>query len=256
VDQTLFGGVGRAKKLLAFRREVPNLARMIVAAAAPATNGMPFNWFDIVVLVLLGFGLFRGKRNGMSRELIPLLQWVVLVLVCGLFYTKVAGLISGLLADTFWSCLVAYLALAMVVFTVFTILKQQLAEKVVKADFFKGGEYYLGMMAGFVRYACVLIFVLALLNAPVYTKAEIAAQIARDQQNFGGGDNSGFSGNYFPHLFQIQAAALKESFLGPRITDYLGELLINTGKPGAGDKQPGTNAPEPPKKQPVIKIGN
>jgi len=52
---------------------------MIAAAAPPATNGMPFNWFDVFVVVLLGFGLFRGRRNGMSKELLPTLQWVVLV---------------------------------------------------------------------------------------------------------------------------------------------------------------------------------
>jgi len=221
---------------------------MIAAAAAaapPATNGLPFNWFDMAVLVLLGFGLFRGRRNGMAKELLPLLQWLVMVPACGLGYTMLAGVLAGLIPDKLWNCLVAYLALALVVFIVFTILKQQFAEKLVKSNFFKGGEYYLGMLSGMVRYACVLLFVLALLNAPVYAPAEIAQQKTFDQKNFGGGL---FAGNYFPHLFQVQAAVFKESFLGPHIKDNAGMLLINTGQPGAGGA-------EPPKKQPVIKIG-
>jgi uncharacterized membrane protein required for colicin V production len=220
---------------------------MIAAAAAPpATNGLPFNWFDMAVVVVLGFGLFRGRRNGMAKELLPLLQWLVMVSVCGLGYTMLAGVLAGFIPDKLWNCLVAYLALALAVFIVFTILKQQFDEKLVKSNFFKGGEYYLGMLAGMVRYACVLLFVLALLHAPVYTQAEIAQQTAYDQKNFGGGL---FAGNYFPHLFQVQAAVFKESFLGPRIKDNAGMLLINTRQPGAGGAQP-------PKKQPVIKIGN
>jgi uncharacterized membrane protein required for colicin V production len=220
---------------------------MIAAAAAapPATNGLPFNWFDMTVVVVLGFGLFRGRRNGMAKELLPLLQWLVMVPVCGLGYTMLAGVLAGFIPDKLWNCLVAYLALALAVFIVFTILKQQFDEKLVKSNFFKGGEYYLGMLSAVVRYACVMLFVLALLNAPVYTQAEITQQSAYDQKNFGGGL---FEGNYFPHLFQVQAAVFKESFLGPRIKDNAGMLLINTGQPGAGGAQP-------PKKQPVIKIG-
>ena len=79
---------------------------------------------------------------------------------------------------------------------------------------------------------------------------------ALDQANFGGGAGSGFQGNYFPHLFQIQAAVFKESFLGSRVKTNAVMLLINTGQPGVGGAQPGKNALEPPKKQPVIKIGN
>ena len=216
------------------------------AAASPATNGLPFNWFDMTVVVVLGFGLFRGRRNGMAKELLPLLQWLVMVPACGLGYALLAGVLAGFIPNKMWNCLVAYLALALVVFIFFTVLKRQLDEKLVKSNFFKGGEYYLGMMSGMVRYACVLLFVLALLNAPVYTPVEIAQQTAYDQKNFGGGL---FTGNYFPHLFQVQAEVFKGSFVGPRIKDHLGMLLINTGQPGVGD------AP-PPKKQPVIKLGN
>jgi uncharacterized membrane protein required for colicin V production len=224
---------------------------MIAAAAAapPVSNGMPFNWFDLAVLIVLVFGLVRGRRNGMAKELLPSLQWIVMVLLCGLCYPILAGALSGLLPDPLWNCLAAYLALALVVFIVFAVLKRQLAEKLVKSDFFKSGEYYLGMLAGLVRFGCVLLFVLALLNAPVFTPMQIAAQRARDQQNFGGGAGSGFAGNYFPHLSTVQSSVFKDSLLGPRIRDDLGMLLINTDQPGVGGAQQS-------KPKPVIKIGN
>jgi uncharacterized membrane protein required for colicin V production len=217
---------------------------------------MPFNWFDMVVVLLLGFGLFRGQRNGMSKELLPTLQWLVLVPVCGLGYPFLARLTAGFIHDALWNCLAAYLALALAVLIVFSRLKREFAEKLVKSDFFKGGEYYLGMVAGIVRYACVLMAALALLNARVYSKSEISALRALDQANFGGGAGSGFQGNYYPHLFQVQAAVFNESFVGSRVKTNAVMLLIHTGPPGVGGAQPGKNALEPTKKQPVIKIGN
>ena len=145
-----------------------------------------------------------------------------------------------------------YLAPALVIFLAFKIIKWQFAEKLVKTDFFKDGEYYLGMLTGLVRYACIMLFVLALLNAPVYTRTQIAQQTAFDKKNFGGGL---FDGNYFPHLYQVQAAVFQQSFLGPLIKDHAGLLLINTGQ-STEENTPGTNAPAPPPKpKPVIKIG-
>lgn len=221
---------------------------MTVAAAA-ATHGLPFNWFDLLVIVVLGFGLFRGRRNGMAKELLPLLEWLVLVSAAGLGYWMLAGLVSVVLHNSMWSCIVSYLALALLVFVGFVILKRRFAERLVKSDLFKGGEYYLGMLSGMVRYGCMLIFALALLNAPVYTPRQIQAQRDRDQMDFGGGPGSGFKGNYFPHVSTIQAGVFKESFLGPRIKDDLGILLINTDQAGGG----GAGKSKP---QPVIKIGN
>jgi uncharacterized membrane protein required for colicin V production len=216
------------------------------AVATPATNGMSFNWFDMVVVAVLGFGVFRGRRNGMSKELIPLLEWLALVSVCGLGYPMLAGVLDGFLPNKLWSAIAAYLAIAVAVFVIFALIKHGVADKLVKSDFFKGTEYYLGMVAGMVRYACMLVFVLALLNARVYTPAEIARQKAADQKNFGGGTGSGFQGNFFPHLFAVQAGVFKESFAGPLVKTNAAMLLINIG----------SAAPEPPKKTPVIQIGN
>jgi uncharacterized membrane protein required for colicin V production len=219
------------------------IAAATTAAAPPATHSMPFSWFDMVVVVLLGFGLLRGRRNGMSKELLPLLQWLVVVPACGLAYPLLTKVVADSIPDKVWSCVVAYLALALLVFIVFAILKQQIGEKLGKSNFFKGGEYYLGMLSGMVRYACLGLFVLALLNARVYTPVEKAQMKAYDERNFGGGI---FSGNYFPHLFQVQDVVFKDSYTGQLVKDNLGMLLINTD-PTSG---------QPPKPPPVIKIGN
>ena len=52
------------------------------------SNSLPVNWFDAVVVLVLGFGLFRGRKNGMSKEILPLFQWLAVILVSGLFYSR------------------------------------------------------------------------------------------------------------------------------------------------------------------------
>jgi len=224
----------------------------MIAEATPSANAgaLPFNWFDAVVVLAVLFGLFRGRRNGMSKELLPLLQWLVLVPVCGFGYPILGGiLIKSVGLSKLSGFLLAYLALAFAVFLFFSILRHRSDEKLAKSNFFKGVEYYLGMMAGAVRYACVLIFVLALLNARFYTRDEISSALASDKANLGGGL---FPGTYFPHLFTIQNAVFKQSLFGPIVKKDLARLLIFTTEAGRESPEGGA----PPQKKPVIHIGN
>lgn len=226
---------------------------MIAAATIPPASAstLVFNSFDLAVVAVLGFGLFRGRRNGLSKELLPLLLWIFLVPVCAFGYQMVGGFLMNLAhLGRFWSFVDAYLILALVVLLVYSGLKRAFAEKLGKSSFFKGGEYYLGMFAGVIRYACMLVFVMALLNARFFTPAEIESAHAADKQNLGGGE---FSGNYFPHLFTVQDWVFKQSFTGSRVKKNLPMLLVFTSGPG---QQAENSASAPPKKTPVIKIGN
>jgi len=192
---------------------------------------LPINWFDAMVLVVLGFGLFRGRKNGMTKEFLLVLQWLALVIVCGLFYQVVGEALMNLTAWSQPTSFVAsYLVLAFLILLVFKALKKLLVHRLTGSNFFGNGEYYLGMLSGMVRFACILFFALALLNAPVYTQAEIQKQQAYVKRWYGGGE---YGGDYIPDLQTIQASVFKKSFLGPYITDYLGTLLINTGPAGS-----------------------
>ncbi|MGO9477914.1 MAG: CvpA family protein [Limisphaerales bacterium] len=195
-------------------------------------DNLPVNWFDGVVLGMLIIGVFRGRKHGMSREILPLLKWVTLVLVCGLFYPVTAQLFTnsagtGKLA----SCIYGYLLLAFGVWVVFLIFKRLLVNRVGENNFFGGGEYYLGMMSGVIRFACMVLAVLALLNAPYYTQADIKAHEAYVKRWYGGGL---YSGNYFPDMNTIQEQVFNKSFAGPYIKDYLGSILIETAPANGG----------------------
>ena len=223
---------------------------MIAAAIQPmASNGLPFNWFDVAVIVILTFGIFRGRKNGMSREILPTFQWVALVLVCGLGYSLVAQLFRNATSlDQLTSDVLAYLLLACVVWLLTGIPKHKFADRLAVSNFFGSSEFYLGMLVGMIRFACILLAALALLNAPFYTTADIEAHAAYVQRWYGGGVQ-GYSGDFIPSLQSVQEQVLQKSFIGPCVKKYLGPLLINTTQPDA-------KKTSVPKTQPVIHIGN
>ena len=226
----------------------------MIAASAPSvtTNGLPVNWFDAALLVLLAFGIFRGRKNGMTRELGPTLQWLSVVIAAGLAYGLLAGFYASQcgLRSKLASALLGYMTITAVLLLIFTPIKQTLNKRAENGGVFGGSEYYLGMFSGLVRYASMIIFALALLNARSYTAAEIAATKAYNQRWYGGGM---YSGDYMPDLHTAQDAVFKQSFSGPYIQNYLGMVLIQTGPGGAGAAG---KASEPQKPKSVIHIGS
>jgi uncharacterized membrane protein required for colicin V production len=211
---------------------------MIGAAAQNlALDNLPVNWFDGAVVAMLIIGFFRGRKNGMSKELLPLLKWLSVVLASGLCYEFPAQfLMDNAHLGKSSSCVWGYLLLAFAFFLVFLALKRVFVYKLSGNNFFGGAEYYLGVFAGMIRYLCILLFVLALLNAPYYSTAEIAAHDAYVKRWYGGGM---YSGSYFPTLQNVQEQVFRKSFTGPYIKDYLGSLLVETtAASGRPDQKP------------------
>jgi len=185
---------------------------------------MPFNWFDIAIILFIGLGISRGRKHGMSQELILVLKWVAIILVCGLFNGVVGDVISDSTVFTHLAAyLMAYIVMALGITVSFWAITKMAKGKLVGSDVFGSGEYYLGMIAGGVRYACILIFGLALLNARLYSQKEIA-----DDLNF---QNDVYGSDFFPKLYTVQADVFKNSFAGPHIRDELGFLLIKSTAP-------------------------
>jgi hypothetical protein len=146
------------------------------------------------------------------------------------------------------SYVAGYLTLALVIYFLFVLVKKALMPRLTGSNFFGSSEYYLGMISGMIRYACILLFALALLNAPYYTAADIANYKAYAARWYGGGEK-GFSGDYFPTLQQVQAGVFKSSLAGRCIKDNLGMLLINSVPPDA-------EKAAPVKPQGIIHIGD
>lgn len=188
-------------------------------------DSLKLGWFDGALAVVLFAGVVKGRKRGMSGETVDLLKWVAIVLVAGLLYGPIGRefYILARLSPLFGyiSC---YIGIAIVLRILFQIFKHSVGEKLVEGDFFGFWEYYLGMLAGAVRFFCILLFCLALLNARLYTDRELADQRKKQIESF--------DKTYFPTLGMIQHSVFKESWSGRMIKKYLRDQLIASTAPG------------------------
>jgi uncharacterized membrane protein required for colicin V production len=211
---------------------------MIAAAVqktVPWWQNLSFNWFDIALLGVLAFGFWRGRKRGMSREAVPTIMWLAAVIGAGYGYQPLGeilqktGYVKQVIGRSFndrtVSFMIAYVAICLVALIIYSFLAKIFREKVSGSNTFGNGEYYLGMVSGMIRYACIAMFFLALLNAPYYSAKEIADDKAYKNRWYGGGEK-GYSGDYIPSLADIQAGVFRKSLTGPFIKDQLAVFLV------------------------------
>lgn len=182
---------------------------------------LSLNWFDYMVVGVLVVGVLRGRKRGMSEELLDVFQWLTIVVVSALFYQPMGRFLS---ASTGMSLLLAYvgsyLFVAVCVKLAFSGIKRAVGDKLVQSDAFGRGEYYLGMLAGGVRFLCVLFFILAVVHARYVNPQSLAANAKMQKDNFGAISFWSFGA--------IQQDIFKGSTSGVFIEKYLGNQLILT----------------------------
>lgn len=189
--------------------------------------GVDWNWFDIAVLVILGIGVARGRKRGMSLELLPLLQILVTVVAGSQVYRflgeRLFQVISGSLEK--WLCYwIVYVLFALIVHMVFNSLKRGIGEKLVGSDLFGSMEFYFGMLAGMVRFGGYTLMFLALAHAKALDHKAVEAQRKSMHENFGN--------ITFPTPQSVQIDVFEKSMIGKLSDRYLSTLLIETTEEG------------------------
>lgn len=182
--------------------------------------------FDLLVLGLIGYGVFRGRKRGMSEELLDVFQWLLIVVLGALLYSPLGKLVSRSAGfSLLLSNIIGYVLIALVIKLIFSMIKRNVGEKLVHADTFGRFEYYLGMIAGTVRCLCILIFALSFLHAKYISDAERAATAKMQQDNFGSIS--------FPTIGSLQQTIFYESYSGKFIKKNLQAQMIKpTGAAG------------------------
>jgi uncharacterized membrane protein required for colicin V production len=192
---------------------------MALAVAPPVVSNEKFNYFDMVAVVWLIIGFFRGRKHGLSQELLPMLLWLGIVVAGGLYYARFSGIVHQYTQfGPLWSNVTSYLLIALGVYLIYRWFRQMFAEKLVEKDPFGRGEYYLGMTAGVVRFACMIVVAMSLMNSRVATAAELA-QMEKFQARW-------FSDIRFPTYGEFQQDALLKSFSGKWVETHLKPVLI------------------------------
>ena len=141
-------------------------------------NSFGLSWVDFAIALLLVWGVVRGRKRGMSEELLDVIKWGLIVVVAGAAYLPLGKMLSQLSVFSLLSSyLFVYVGVAVLIFALFGFIRSKVGGKLSSAEIFGNAEYYLGMMAGGFRYLCIILVAMSLLNARLYSEADI--QIGR-----------------------------------------------------------------------------
>jgi hypothetical protein len=191
---------------------------------------LPINWFDVLVVVVLMLGYARGRKHGMSKELFLVLKWMAVILVSAIAYEPLGLWLDSMLhLGKLASYLIAYSVTAVFILLAFVYVNSTVGRKLEGSDTFGKGEFYLAMPAGMLRCACVLIALLALLNARLYRTAEIKAMEKFQNDNYGS--------QFFPTLSSVQSQVFEKSLTGPQIKKFMSFLLIKPTFPSGPEQK-------------------
>jgi uncharacterized membrane protein required for colicin V production len=181
---------------------------------------IPVNMFDLLLVTVLIGGLVRGRRHGLSLEFLSLLKWLTLLFACAELYQPLGQIVaeSGIF-DLLSSYIIAYLGVALLIFLMFSVVERRLTPRIAGSDLFGRGEYVLGMGSGLVRFACILLMALSLLNARAFSAGELQKIEKYQLDNYGS--------NLFPTLHSCQVAVFEKSLSGSFIRQDLSFLLIS-----------------------------
>lgn len=188
-------------------------------------GNIPIHWFDFAALVVILLGVSRGRKNGMSVELMITMQWLAIIFAAAFLYKPLGDTLyqasSGV--THLFAYISMYILIAIGVKLAFSVLKKAMGGKLIGSGVFGRAEYYLGMLAGALRFLCILIAALALLHARGYTSQELAKDKAYQVDMYGS--------NFFPGLGTTQHEVFKESLLGSAFEHYASFMLIASTKP-------------------------
>lgn len=192
-----------------------------------AVVGLELGLFDVLLVLTVILGFWRGKVRGISEELLDMLQWVVLVVAAGFLYSYVGDLLGKIGLPLLAANIAGYVLIAAVVFTVFSFIRESVGTKLVDSDFAGSWEYRLGGVAGVVRYFCIYVAVLSLLNSRHFDEAAVAAERKYQEKEIGI--------VLVPTWGMAQRMALYDNLAGPYFRNYLSYVLMHPvryAKPG------------------------
>ena len=187
-------------------------------------SNFTISWVDFAVVGIIAFGVTRGRKRGMSEELLDVIKWIAILVVAGTFYLPIAMFLSESSMFSLLSCSIAsYTVIILAFFLVTSFIKRQIGDKMIGSDFFGAGEYYLGMAAGGVRYMCILLVALAFMNARYYSPEELHASKVYQEANYGS--------EFFPTFPGLQQEVFTRSLVGTSTRNYLNLVLIQPTAP-------------------------
>jgi uncharacterized membrane protein required for colicin V production len=205
-----------------------------------ALTELSFSWVDLTVVVFLLVGLFRGRKRGMTGEMLDLVKWLLILFGGALLYEPLTHYLSQVVPglSALGGYLLSYIGFGLLMVLIFGSIKHNLGDKIAQGELFGGAEYYLGMLAGIARWGCISLVCMALIHSREYTPVEIKAREKQQEDNFG-------SIRFF-RLYSLQADIFKSSMIGQVVEKQIPSLLIKPTSPGLA---PSVQSRTPPKQR-------
>lgn len=118
------------------------------------------NWYDVLVVVALVYGVWSGIRTGLSGEIIGLIGFVLMVALAAEFCTPFGRWLSEFLgvAET-WSGLVGFVVIAGAMYLLTVVVRRAVHARFSKLNFAALLENAGGAFAGMVRMAVIMALV-------------------------------------------------------------------------------------------------
>lgn len=159
------------------------------------------NWYDIVVFVVLMYGIWSGIRTGFAGEIIRVLGLLLMVILAMSFYQPLGRWfqsVSSLTEEL--ANLLAFLGIAIVVYLITAAVRLAVHRRMKDLATTAVIENVGGGVAGFLRMAVVMAWLsvmLALINSPFWNQ-----QVAHDSR----------FGSFVVRQFPAVAAVVERKF--------------------------------------------
>jgi uncharacterized membrane protein required for colicin V production len=126
---------------------------------------LAFNWYDLVVVVALLYGLWSGTRTGLSGEIIRVLALLLMIAAALHFYQPLGAWLSarsGLVKEV--ADLVAFVGIALLIYAVSLLLRAWIQRRRRKFVFGAAIENTGGALAGLLRMVAIMAWVTVILS--------------------------------------------------------------------------------------------
>jgi uncharacterized membrane protein required for colicin V production len=141
-------------------------------ATTTAHAASSFNWFDVVVLIGLGYGAWSGIRTGLTGELIRGIGWILTVVLALHFYQPLGLWLSDKISVTReFGHLVAFISITFIMYLIQLAIRSAVHKRVKRFKFGVVLENVGGFIAGLVRMLLVMTFLsvmLCLMRSPFW----------------------------------------------------------------------------------------
>ena len=104
-------------------------------------KGFIVSWVDLLTLALVIAGVCRGRKRGMSEELLDLIKWLLTVVIAGRLYQPLGRVLAESTVFSLLACYVAvYCGLILLIKLLFAVIQRTAGQKLVGSDVFGTAE--------------------------------------------------------------------------------------------------------------------